>query len=57
MLKTSRATQVTEFPSKLTGEWTNDIYCHTLTSSGTSFNDFGTLGGKSPSRGKPVPPQ
>jgi hypothetical protein len=50
MLKTSRATHVTEFPSKLTGEWMDDIYCHTLTSSGGSTNNFGTLGGKSSSR-------
>jgi len=33
MLKTSRATHVTEFPSKLTGEWMDGIYCHTLTNS------------------------
>jgi hypothetical protein len=51
MLKTSRATHVTEFPSKLTGEWTDGIYCHTLTSSGGPSNDFGTLWGKSSYRG------
>jgi hypothetical protein len=50
MLKTSRAMHLTEFPSKLTGEWTDGIYCHTLTSSGGSSNNFGTLGGKSQPR-------
>jgi hypothetical protein len=48
MLKMSCAMNVTKFPSKLTGEWTDSIYCHALTSSGGSSNNFGTLGGELP---------
>jgi hypothetical protein len=42
---------MTEFPSKLTGEWMDGIYCHTLVSLRGPFNNFGTLGAKSSPHG------
>jgi hypothetical protein len=42
---------MTDFPSKQTGNWTEGKFCHTLTNSGGSSNNFDTLGSLLPDRG------